>query len=118
MPIEIVEELVDELEEAARPVQLAAQAKSPTTMSGMGRPTESNRAWSAMRVGIARRNPAEVYVVPQLRRGRRKQSQRQKEVWAERMQTRALDPALKENEDKVVDRVEDLLDRIAIHNGF
>jgi len=118
MPELLVEEFVDELEEAARPVALAGQAKAPTTMSGMGKPSESNRAWSAMRVGIAKRNPAHVWVAPQLRRGHRKQSRTQKDKFAERMQSRALDPALKENEAKVVERIEDLLDRIGRKEGF
>jgi hypothetical protein len=118
MPDELVDEFVSELEEAANPVMLAAQAKAPTVMSGMGRPTESNRAWSMMRVGIARRNPANVYVVPQLRRGVRKQSQKQKDKFAEHMQTRALEPALKENEEKIRERIDNLLDTIGRKQGF
>ena len=118
MPDELTEEFVWELEEAANPVKLAAQAKAPTTMSGMAKPSESNRAWSAMRVGIAKRNPAHVWVAPQLRRGVRKQSQKQKDRFAERMQTGALDAALRENETKIVERIEDLLDRIGRKEGF
>lgn len=118
MPIHLAEQFVDELEEAVNPVKLAAQAKAPTSMSGMGRPTPSNRAWSMMRVGVAKRIPAHVWVAPALRSGARKQSQVQKDRFADRMQRLALDPALRENEDKVLEKIDDLLDRIGRKEGF
>ena len=119
MPVQLAEEFVDELEEAVNPVKLAAQAKAPTSMSGMGKPTASNRAWSMFRVGIAKRSPAHVWVAPELRHGRlRKQSQVQKDRFADRMQRLALDPALAENEEKVLERIDDLLDTIGLEQGF
>lgn len=116
MPDEVAEEFVWELEEAAGPVRLAAQAKALVSMRNM----IHSREWAAMRVGIARRVPAHVWVAPQLRGGGRirKASARQKEVFTTHMQTRALDPALDENADKVIDRIDDLLDRVATHHGF
>ena len=117
MPDQVVEEFTDELAEAANPVKLAAQVLAPQSMSGMARPTDSNRAWALMRVGVSRRDVT-VWVAPDLRRGRRKQSPKQKERFAERMQSRALDPALEQNTQKVIERIEDMLDRIADHHGF
>ena len=62
------------------------------------RPASGRPCASASRA----RNPANVYVVPQLRGGKvRKNSQRQKDVFVANMQGRALDPALAENEGKV-----------------
>jgi len=117
MPNEVVEEFVDELTEAANPVKLSAQAKAPRSMSGMTRPTDSNRAWSLMRVGVSRRDVT-VWVAPDLRKGRRKQSQRQKDAFSEQMQAGALDPALQENTERVEKRIEDMIDRIADSHGF
>ena len=53
MPAEVKEEMVWELEEAANPVKMAAQAKAPGSMSNMVK----TREWSAMKVGITRKNP-------------------------------------------------------------
>jgi len=114
MPVEVVEGFSDELEQAAEPVKLAAQAKAPGSMRNM----VLTREWSAMRVGITRRKPAAVYVVPQLRGGSRKSSQSQKDNFSRRMQERALDPALKENTTKVIERAEDFLERVGKNNGF
>ena len=114
MPDVVKEDMVWELEEAANPVKLAAQAKAPASMSNMVK----TREWSAMRVGITRKNPANVYVVPQLRGGKRKMSQRQKDTFVANMQGKALDPALVENEGKVEERIEDFLDRLGRKNGF
>lgn len=116
MPEQLAEQFVDELEDAVAPVRMAAQAKAPTAMTGPA--NASKRAWSEMRVGIAKSLPAHVYVVPDLRSGVRKQSQKQKDRFAERMQRIALDPALKENENKVLDKIDDLLDRIGRKEGF
>jgi len=113
MPVQVVEEFTDELEEAAEPVRLAAQTKAVTSMRNMAR----TREWSAMRVGVSRRS-ATVWVAPQLRGGKRKNTQRQRDVFSERMQSRALDSALAENEGRVLEKVEDMLDRIATNNGF
>jgi len=117
MPEEVVSEFTDELIEAANPVKLAAQTKAPRSMAGMAKQTASNRAWALQRVGFSRRDKT-VWVAPDLRRGHRKHTQRQKDSFAREMQKDALDPALAENEDKVRDRIEDMLDRIATHNGF
>jgi len=115
MPVEVVEGFADELEEAAEPVKLAAQAKAPGSMRNM----VFTREWAAMRVGITRRKPAAVYVVPQLRGNRkRKRTQKQKDTFASRMQEHALDPALKENTDKVIQKAERFLDRVGDKNGF
>ena len=116
MPVEVKEEMVWELEEAANPVKLAAQAKAPTSMRNMVKTKE----WAAMRVGITRRNPATVYVVPQLRGGKvQADVQRQKDNFAANMQGRALDPALAENEGEGRnERVEDFLDSLGRKNGF
>ncbi len=115
MPVEVVEGFADEFQEAVEPVRLAAQAKAPGSMRNM----VHTREWSAMRTGITKRNPASVYVVPQLRGDRkRKRNLRQKEVFASRMQTLALDPALKENTGKVIQKADAFLDRVGNQNGF
>jgi hypothetical protein len=114
MPEQLTEEFVDELEEAVNPVRMAAQTKALTSMRNM----VHTREWAAMRTGITKRNPAQVYVVPQLRGGKRKGTQRQRDIFTERIQTRALDPALAENEEKVAERIDDLLDRIGRKEGF
>ncbi len=114
MPVEVVEGFSDELQEAVEPVRLAAQAKAPGSMRNMVR----TREWSAMRTGITKKNPASVYVVPQLRGNRPNRPQSQKDNFSKRMQERALDPALKENTQKVINRAEDFLDRVGKHNGF
>ncbi len=114
MPVEVVEGFSNELEESVEPVRLAAQAKAPGSMRNMVR----TREWSAMRTGITKKNPASVYVVPQLRGSRPNRKQSQKDNFAKRMQEQALDPALKENTAKVINRAEDFLDRVGKHNGF
>ncbi len=114
MPVEVVEKFSDELEEAVEPVRLAAQAKAPGSMRNMVR----TREWSAMRTGITKRSPAAVYVVPQLRGRKRQWSQKGKDNFSSRMQERALDPALKENTQKVMKRAEDFLERVGNKNGF
>jgi len=115
MPVEVAEGFAWELEESVEPVRLAAQAKAPGSMRNM----IHTREWAAMRTGITKRNPAAVYVVPQLRGNRKlKRTQRQKETFASRMQQHALDPALKENTGKVIERAENFLDRVGKNNGF
>ncbi len=113
MPVEVAEELKWELEEAVEPVRLAAQAKAPGSMRNMTR----TREWAAMKTGVSRRD-ATVWVAPQLTGGRKKWSQRGKDNFALRMQTKALDPALKENIGHVTRRIEQFLDRVGNHNGF
>ena len=115
MPDEVAEEFKDELTEAANPVKLAAQQKAPTTMSGMGNP--KSRPWTLMRVGVSRRDVV-VWVAPDLRRGHRKQSQRQKEAFVRGMQEKALDPALDENTGRVVEKIDDMIDNLSRRNGF
>ena len=112
MPAEVVEEFTWELLEAAEPVRTSAQAKAPTALRNM----VYSREWAAMKTGVSRRDTT-VWVVPQLR-GRKQLSARAKEVFAQRMQERALDPALEENVSKVFDRIDDMLDRIADNHGF
>ncbi len=116
MPVEVVEGFSGDLEQAVEPVKVAAQAKAPGSMRNMVRTKE----WSAMRVGITKKNPASVYVVPDLRGGSklRRRTQNMKDNFAKRMQERALDPALKENTQKVINRAEDFLERVGKHNGF
>ena len=76
------------------------------------------REWAAMRVAITRRNPASVYVVPRCEAVDEEATRAQKDNFARRMQTLALDPALKENTDKVIQRAEDFLDRLGNKHGF
>ena len=112
MPAEVVEEFTWELLEAAEPVKLAAQAKAPTALRNMA----YTREWAAMRVGVSRRDTT-VWVAPQLR-GRRQNSPASKAAFAKGIQERALDPALDENAGNVINRIDDMLDRIAQSHGF
>ena len=116
MPEEVVEEFVDELEEAANPVKMDAQQKAaPALTWTLGSPSQS--AYTAMRVGISR-SEVVVWVTPDLRSRGNYISPRAKEKYVERLQTMALDPALEANEEKVVERIDDMIDRISDRHGF
>lgn len=112
MPDDVVEEFTWELLEAAEPVSTAAQSKAPTSLRNM----VYTREWAAMRVGVSRRDTT-VWVAPQLR-GRRRIAPASAEAFSKGIQERALDPALEENTEKIIDRIDDMIDRIAEHHGF
>ena len=112
MPDEVVEEFTWELLEAAEPVRTAAQSKAATAPRNM----VFTRQWSAMRTGVSRRDTT-VWVVPSLR-GRKRIAPASAEAFTKAVQERALDPALEENTDKIINRIDDMLDRIADSHGF
>jgi predicted type IV restriction endonuclease len=112
MPDDVVEEFTWELLEAAEPVRTAAQSKATTALSNM----VYTRQWSGMRTGVSRRDTT-VWVVPSLR-GRRRIAPASAAAFAKGIQERALDPALEENTEKIINRIDDMLDRIAEHHGF
>ena len=116
MPAEIVEEFVWELEEAANPVRLAAQQKAaPVLTWTLG--TTAQDVYTAMRVGVSK-PLVTVWVVPDLRGGHAHLSPRAKATFIERVQERALEPALEENTSEVIRKIDDMLDRIATSHGF
>lgn len=116
MPEEVVEEFVDELEEAASPVKLAAQQKAgPVLTWTLGKSNQN--AYTAMKIGVSRRE-ASVWVTPDLRGRGGRLSAKAKDQYVKRVQERALDPALEENTDKIVERVDKMIDRIADRHGF
>ena len=112
MPDEVVEEFTWEILEAAEPVRTAAQSKAATAPRNMA----YTREWTAMRTGVSRRDTT-VWVVPALH-GRRKNAPASNEAFVKAVQERALDPALEENTEKIINRIDDMLDRIAESHGF
>ena len=112
MPDDVVEEFTWELLEAAEPVRTAAQSKATTAPSNM----VYSREWAAMRTGVSRRDTT-VWVAPQLR-GRKRIAPASAAAFTKAMQERALDPALEENTARIINRIDDMIDRIADHHGF
>ncbi len=116
MSDDAAEELVGELEEAANPVKMAAQEKASIVLTWtIGKPQHS--AYTAMRVGISKRQ-GEVYVAPQLRGGRAHLSPKAKAAFIRRVQDRSLEPALEENANKVEQKLEDMIARLARKHRF
>lgn len=110
-PEDVAEEITDELHEAAQPVAVTARARALTNITNMPRSPE----WAAMRIGVAKR-AATVWVAPQLRGNRT--PGRGRPNLATKLMDEAMQPALEENTDKVVKRLDDMVDRIADHHGF
>lgn len=109
IPEEIVEEMTWELLEAANPVKMEAQDLAVTQITNMPRSPE----WAAMKLGVSRRQGV-VWMAPALRGGRG----RKRPNLADLLMGRSMEPALEHNQDKVVDRIDDLIDRIADNHGF
>lgn len=111
----IKEDLRDALMEAAQPVRADAQALSTVRI----RNVTAGSPWSRMRVGVEGRSL--VYVAPVERgvksRGARVARGRGQGTgppsFADLVMDRALQPALAQNRERVVRRLEDMLDEVA-----
>jgi len=111
MPDQVVEEFVWELEEAANPVKMEAQSLAVSEIRNMP-PTPF---YADMRIGVAK-SQGLVYMVPAWRSS--KGAGRRRPNLADLLMDRAMDPAAEHNENKVIDKIEDMLDRIADSHGF
>lgn len=104
-------ELRDGLKEAAEPVKSTATQLALSEIRNMS----SSPAWAEQRIGVARRT-ALVFMVPR-KRGSRVKSRKRKN-FADLMSSRAMDPALEQNEERVRRKVEDVLDDLSRKQGF
>lgn len=98
----LAREFRDELREAAEPVRLDAERLAVAGIPKIG------LAWSRMRVGVTQTS---VYVAPK-QRGTRTSLPSRRPNLADLLLGRAMVPALKRNEPRVVEAVDDLLGRI------
>jgi hypothetical protein len=94
-----------ELRDVAEPVRALAETKAVSEISHIG------PSWSRMRVGFAR---GTVYVAPKSRR----RGGEPRPNLAGALMDRAMQPALDEVAPEIVTRVEAMLDRVGIENGF
>lgn len=107
MSKDLSKELRKELKEAAEPVRSSAEKLALGKIRNMPRSPD----WAGMRTGVTARS---VYVVP----SRRRRGGSGRTNLATLLLERAMDPALQENEDKVVDRLDDMLGRLGDGYGF
>lgn len=109
MSKDLSDELVGELKEAAQVVADDAEQLALTRIGNMPR----SPRWAGMRIGVSRAQGL-VYVVPAARSRRKfKRPNLGQLLLAE-----AMDPAVEKNQQKVVERLEEMLDRLANSNGF
>lgn len=108
---DLTSELVDGLEEAAKPVGETAEQLALSRIRNMPR----SPTWAEMRIGVSRRE-ALVYMVP-FSRGSRRKGRKRKNL-ADLLSVRAMDPAMDQNEERVTRGVEDLLDRLSRKQNF
>lgn len=109
MSKELSDELVGELKDAAQVVADDAEQLALTRIRNMPR----SPRWAGMRIGVSRAQGL-VYVVPAARSKRRIK----RPNLAALLLDEAMDPAVEKNASKVVDRLDDMLGRIANGNGF
>ena len=102
-------ELNDELKEAAEPVRSGAERYALGRIRNMPRSPH----YATMRVGVSKAQGV-VYVVPAWRRRGGKGRANLKTLLLER----AMDPALEENQAEVLHKVDNMLGRLAGHQGF
>lgn len=107
----------DALIDAARPVQDTAESLAVSRIRNMPGSPE----WAKMRIGVSRRE-ALVYMVP-ASRGRRRGKRWRRPTTSERsfaplLASRAMDPALDQNQEQVVHNIDNLLDSISRKAGF
>lgn len=109
MSKDLSDRLVDELKEAAQVVADDAEDLALTRIRNMPR----SPRWAGMRIGVSRAQGL-VYVVPAARSRRRTHRPNLADLLLEE----AMDPAVEKNQKKVVERLEEMLDRLANSNGF
>jgi len=109
---DVGDELRTELAKAADPVKRQAEALALGRIRNM----PSSPDWAEMRIGVAR-STALVYMVPE-RRSRRRNRKWKRTNLADLLMERAMDPALEQNQEEVVQRVDEMLGRLGRTNGF
>lgn len=105
------ETLREGLRHAAEPVRVLAERKGLSEISGMS----GSPKWAEQHTVVSKRT-ALVYIAPS-RRGTRIPSRKRTNL-AGLLATRAMEPALEENEEKVVHDVEAVIDILGRKQGF
>ena len=100
--------LRQELTAVAEPVRVTAETFAQQRISHIGPPRA--RSWARMRTGSTTKA---VYVAPKQRTRATKRPK-----FARLLMERAMEPALERHEHDAVQRVENMLDRVADRNGF
>jgi hypothetical protein len=99
---DLSKDLVNELKDAAAPVKGAAESKAMTRITNM------TPRWSGMRIGVSKARGL-VFMVPSARRsGGSPRSNLAGLLFGE-----AMDPAVQENQDRVIESIDDFLDRLS-----
>jgi hypothetical protein len=111
MQEDLADELREGLKHAAEPVRIAAEQKAISRIENMPHST----AWAEQKIVVSKRT-ALVYMAPKKRQSRNT-AKRRKNL-ADLLMTRAMEPALGENEEKTREAVEFVLDRLGRKNGF
>lgn len=108
---EVNDDLREGLERAAEPVRAVAVTHALERIQNMPRSPQ----WAEQKTVISKRS-ALVYVAPVKRQTR--VTTRKRKNLAEQLATKAMEPALDENEEKVVREVETVLDVLGRKHGF
>jgi hypothetical protein len=94
-----------ELRTIATPVKETAESLAATRISGLA----AGEPWTKMRIGVTQKL---VYVAPK-KKGVRGRTPAKRPNFANLLATRALDPALEQNEQRVVRDLEQMMDKLA-----
>lgn len=105
------EDLREGLKHAAEPVRVVAEQKALNTIENM----VYSPAWAEQKIVVSKRT-ALVYMTPKKRQSRNT-ARRRKNV-ADLLMERAMEPALDQNEERVVGAIEVVLDTLGRRNGF
>lgn len=105
----IDDELIDELEQAAKPAETTAESLAVTTIRNMPRSPQ----WANMRIGVSRPESI-VYMVP-FQRGRK---QARRPNLANLLLQRAMEPALEQTAPEIEKQVDKMMVRLAASNGY
>jgi len=106
---ELPKELYDSLKQAAEPVRSGAEMKAMGKIRNM----PASPRWAEMRTGVSKAQ-GRVYIVPQAR----KRGGSGRANLATLLLERAMEPALEENTDKVIESVDKMLGRFGGDYGF
>lgn len=113
---QLKKELRAELQTAGVPIASAAEDHARSRIGGLKRARLTPRTWDKMRVGATQHM---VYVAPRQRGNKARQvrvSAARRDAdkrFAERLKTEAMEPALEQNRDQVIRRVEFMLSDVA-----
>lgn len=114
MSKQLSDDLVKELKDVAEVVADDAEQLALTRIRNMPR----SPRWAGMRIGVSRAQGV-VYMVPAARaRAASRRTGYARPNLADLLLEEAMDPAAEKNAGKVVDRLDDMLGRIANGNGF